>query len=371
MPAEVRLAVAGSGKTSEIVRKISEQQQGTTSLALTFTQFAQSEIEARLPSTLASEHETMGWYAFLVRHIVRPFFPLLYPDKDLIPRGLCFIDSLGQIPKGRGGWKYYLNDQHQPYNLRLALLAKQVIKKTNGAPIERLQRIYDNIYIDEFQDLVGNDLEVVAALMDSEINLFMTGDVRQSVLETSRSDRLNEDYRGVKQVDWFRAKRDAGLCTLVPSDTTTRFNQAIADFSDLIHDPTLELPPTSSTQMEVTGHDGVFLVDESQLAEYLESLPRRATILWSQKSQRQLPQGELLTFGTAKGITRERVAILTTGPIVSLLKSRKLLKHSSASGFYVAVTRARYSVALVTKGAAKLHAQLHADFKGKINLWSS
>ena len=62
MPTEVRLAVAGSGKTAEIVEKIRAQPPGTTSIALTYTRQAQAEIESRLHGGLASDHETMGWY---------------------------------------------------------------------------------------------------------------------------------------------------------------------------------------------------------------------------------------------------------------------------------------------------------------------
>ncbi|MFT3663027.1 MAG: UvrD-helicase domain-containing protein [Gordonia sp. (in: high G+C Gram-positive bacteria)] len=367
MSTEVRLAVAGSGKTAEIVNKISAQTHGTTSLALTFTQQAQAEIILRTPGQLASEHETMGWFSFLVRHIVRPYLPEVF--SDIIPRGLCFVESAGGIPRNRGGWKYYLNDEHQPYSIRLALLAKKVITATNGAPIKRLEKIYDKIYIDEFQDLVGNDLEILKAMMESDIDMLIVGDVRQSVLSTSQSDRLNQSYRGVKLVEWFRNQSDAGLCRIVPSDVTTRFNQDIANFSDLIHDPALNLPCTISRQVEVTGHDGVFLVDDLHLLAYAANWPESPTVLWSRKSNRLLPDGEVQTFGKSKGITRDRVIIVATGPVVDLLKSHKPLAAKSACGFYVAATRARHSVAIVTKNAAKVYSLLHPDFQGKISLW--
>lgn len=366
MATEVRLAVAGSGKTTEIASKITAQTVGTVSLALTFTRYAQAEIESRLMPRPISEHETMGWYSFLTQHIVRPYLPKVFPG--VIPRGLCFVDSEQQIPR-RSGWRYYFNDAQQPYNLRLAVLAKKVLEETHGAPIARLEKIYDNVYIDEFQDLGGNDLVVLEALMKSNINLLLLGDVRQAILDTARSDRLHKEYRGVKLVDWFRKQEAAGNCTIVPSETTTRFNQRIADFSDLVHDPALLLPRTVSKQLEDTGHDGIFLVDESHASAYSSSHTFSPVVLWSKRSSRVVPEGELLTFGTAKGITRDRVIIMTTKPIVDLLKDRKPLAARSACGFYVAVTRAKYSVALVVKGADKLHTSLHEDFAQKVTLW--
>lgn len=370
MPAEVMIAVAGSGKTAEIAARILAERPGTHSASITYTTNGQNEISSRVPRLLPSEHETMGWFAFLVRHIVRPYLPALHPG--IVASGLCFVQSTADIPKGRSGWRYYLNDRHQPYSARLGTLAKKVLEATSNAPIRRLERIYTNLYIDEIQDLSGADLYVLEALMHSSINLFGTGDVRQAVLATSRSDRSNRAYRGVEAMQWYREKEAGGTCELTFNEVTTRFNQDIASFSDLIHNPALHLPATTSTQTENTGHDGVFLVDESDFHTYIEHWDQRPTILRIKATDRELPDTEVLSFGTSKGLTRTRVAILVaaTGPIGKWLKSKELLKQGTACGFCVAVTRAQHSVALVTTNAAKVHRQLHEDFSQRIRLWT-
>lgn len=367
MPTEVRLAVAGSGKTAEIVRKISDQPANTASVAITYTLNGQSEIESRLPSPLTSVHETMGWFSFLTNHIVRPYLPKVFAG--VRPSGLCFVSSEKEIPRYRKGWKHYFNDAQQPYNLRLAILANKVMQASAGAPISRLERIYDRIYIDEFQDLGGNDLEILEALMRSRIDVFLTGDIRQTVLTTSTTDRLHTEYRGARLVDWFRAKADAGLCEIIPNNTTTRFNQHIANVSDLVHPAELELPSTVSIQNDRTGHDGVFLVDETQLFLYARKFSSCPTMLRLRKSEKILPDGEVLNFGASKGLTRDRVIIIAPGPVTKWLTNRTEFAPKSAAGFYVAITRARYSVALVVKKATHIHENIHPDFTGKIQLW--
>lgn len=365
MATEVQISVAGSGKTEEIVKRIKAQGSGTRSLALTFTTTGQNEIISRAKSSSPNNHETFGWFAFLVRHIVRPYLPAIFPD--IHAHGLCPVQSESDIPRYRDGWKYYFNDTHQPYSVRLAVLAKKVLKETKQAPIRRLEGIYDAIYIDECQDLVGNDREILEELMKSSIRLFVTGDVRQSVLKTSKSDRLNRQYNGVQQVNWFREKAQENLCDVSYSSETSRFNQSIATFSDLIHDPELALPPTTSLQNEITGHDGVFLVDVDEIAAYV--VEWQPTILRYMKSEKQLPVAEVMNYGVAKGITRDRTLILATGPVEKWLKTKELLKTASASGFYVAATRARFSVAIATKKASHLHASLHPDFGDGVKLW--
>lgn len=369
MPTEVQFAVAGSGKTAEIARRASQQAMGRASVALTYTTFGQNEIRSRVGQRHSGRFETLGWFSFLVKHMVRPYLPSVFPG--IIPTGLCFLESEGQIPKGRSDWKYYLNDQFQPYSPRLNVLAKKVLKSSGNAPIRRLERIYDELYVDEFQDLVGNDLEIIEALMQSRITLFLTGDARQAVLKTSRSDRLNQNYRGVQIVDWFRKQEARGLCKITYSEKSSRFNQIIADFSDLIHDPDLCLPNTqSSSTVAASGHDGVFLINQSDIAQYAATRDSAPTILQYQKSKRVLPDCEVLNFGMSKGITRDRVIVIATEPIEKWLTHKKLLTQTSAAGFYVAATRARYSVAIAVKDARKTAAKLHADFGETVALWN-
>ncbi|HWT39974.1 MAG TPA: hypothetical protein VN081_01710, partial [Dongiaceae bacterium] len=83
-----------------------------------------------------------------------------------------------------------------------------------------------------------------------------------------------------------------------------------------------------------------------------------------------LPEAEVINFGVSKGITRERIAILTTGPIRKWLANKNPITDQSASGFYVASTRGRYSVALVVPRANRVYSLLHDDFSGIIQLWS-
>lgn len=367
MQTEVVLAVAGSGKTTAIAERIAAQPAGSSSLAVTYTLNGQAEIDALVGRPLSIEHETLGWFSFLVRHIVRPYLPKIYPG--IVAHSLNFTQSTAEIPRSRSGWGFYLDDSHRPYSSRLALLAKKVLAETDGAPMRRLEKIYTHIYIDEFQDFVGNDLEILRELMKSRSRVYMSGDARQAVLATSRSDRLNRPFAGSEIVNWFRLQEAKGNCTISEANQTRRFNQDIANFSDLIHSPSLHFPATVSAGVPISGHDGVFLVSESDAVEYSKRFSRPPTVLRAQSGARQVPEGEVLTFGSSKGISRDRVLVLTTGPIEKLLSTRSPLAAKSACGFYVAVTRARYSVALIVKDAVRLHDRLHADFEGKVQLW--
>ena len=59
-------------------------------------------------------------------------------------------------------------------------------------------------------------------------------------------------------------------------------------------------------------------------------------------------------------MTREDVVIKASEPIEKLLTTGTRLSPSSACGFYVAVTRARYSVAIGVKDPAKVAKAMRA-----------
>lgn len=366
MPGNVQMAVAGSGKTEEIVSRIKAQDPMTRSVALTYTVNGQNEIARRSKAGHMTNHETAGWMSFLVRHVVRPYLPAIFPTVQA--NGLCFVNNSAEIPKWRSGWKYYFNDAHQPYSARLAMLAKKVLKGTRFAAIRRLELIYDTIYIDECQDLTPSDIFVVEALMKSSIDVFVTGDVRQAVLKTTKSDRYQKQYNGVEQVNLFREMERKNICDLSFSSETTRFNQKIANFSDQVHDPALKFPLTTSLQDEITGHDGVYLVDLDDVDSYMDKWS--PTILrYKGSATANWPTGESMNFAVSKGLTRDRVMVFTTGTIDKWLCDRTLLKPDTACGFYVAVTRARYSVAVAVKDASKVFSKLDESLALLVDPW--
>ena len=96
----------------------------------------------------------------------------------------------------------------------------------------------------------------------------------------------------------------------------------------------------------MTGHDGIFLVHERHLATYLERyqpMPLRS----SKASGKLLSDLKFKNIGTVKGLTYERVIIFPTIPMLKLIAEGKPLADKSACLFYVGITRARASVAII------------------------
>lgn len=339
------LAVAGSRKTQSIVNACANGPTSVRRLAVTYTTTGQAELERRLRSTCppGAVPEVLGWYAFLMRHCIRPYLPLKYSGRHL--RGLNFE---GEPTRGRyaTGASRFLDVDGRAYKRHLSKLAHDVVLASNGAVIDRLTNIYDEIYLDEVQDLTGCDLYILEMLMNADgIDVHMVGDVRQSVFDTNPQDPTLKKYRGVKMLDWFNAQEESGLLEVQYNVDTWRSNQEIAAFSDTIFPSRFSFPRTVSKQTLTTEHDGVFAVSEGDVEEYLAAYnpqPLRPKITVARGVD--LP---FQNFGAVKGLTFERTLIYPTQPITQFLTSGSPLADQSACGLYVAVTRAIHSVAFV------------------------
>lgn len=84
-----------------------------------------------------------------------------------------------------------MDGSNQIYACELGRLARELMAAT-PALIRRLECLYDEILIDEVQDLSGYDWEIVLELLKSRIDVRMVGDVRQAVLSTNpRGRKIN------------------------------------------------------------------------------------------------------------------------------------------------------------------------------------
>lgn len=336
------LAVAGSRKTQGIIEHCASFSPERRALILTYTQANQAELRGRLLQH-AGDHlgiEVMGWFTFLLRHFARPFLPFKFPGERV--RGFNFE---GRPFRMALGMKRFLDLNGAVYSCELGRLANELVAASKGALVRRLECIYDEILIDEVQDLSAHDWEIVDVLLESSLTVRMVGDIRQSVLATNPRSRKNLTYAYAGAVKWFREREARGLLEISENVTTWRCHPQIARFSDTIFDSSWSFPATESKNKMVTGHDGVFLVLSKDVDEYVQLF--RPQCLRSSANSGKAFNLNYLNFRLSKGTTRERVLIVPTKPIVEFVQSGTYLEPEPAASFYVAVTRAAQSVAIV------------------------
>jgi superfamily I DNA/RNA helicase len=338
------LAVAGSGKTRSIVDQCLARPAGERVLVLTYTRNNQNELSARFDREAGDDHNIVvsGWFSFLLGCFVRPFLPYVYPGRRL--RGFDF-KSEHQRGKSVDRYDRYFNAAGQARKAHLPQLAVRINEASGGAPLRNIARLYDHIYIDEVQDLCGYDLEILRLLIDCGIRLTMIGDVRQAVIATNVQEPKHGKYKFMGIWDWFREQEKAGRIEIHQSRETWRCRPEVALFADGLFSSEFGFEATISKNPIVSGHDGVFLVREGDLAAYI--LEYSPLVLRQSANSARGKDFDFMNFKASKGLAAEHVLIWPTANIRNLISSGRALERQAAAELYVAVTRARQSVALV------------------------
>jgi hypothetical protein len=184
-------------------------------------------------------------------------------------------------------------------------------------------------------------------LLDAPIDLRMVGDVRQALLATNPREKKNEQYKGIAIKAWFEKQAKAERMTISHTSDTWRCNQVIADFADSIFDSSLGFPATHSQNISQTGHDGVFVIAEKDVFDYVQAFTPLC-LRHSASSARNVAL-PFVNIGVAKGRDVERVMVWPTAKMTAFLRHGTMLEGIGGCELYVAVTRGRASVAFVVK----------------------
>ena len=349
------IAAAGAGKTTFLVEEALKQKDGNV-LITTYTQANEEEIRKKIieiNKCIPENITVQTWFSFLLQHGVRPYQGCLFEKKV---KGMILVNKQSAVKycNSRGIpvcyredtdlEKHYFTDTFKIYSDKLSKFVFKCNHKSGDAVIDRLSRIYSNIFVDEVQDLAGYDLEILKLLFISDSNIHMVGDPRQ-VTYLTHNERKYAKYKDGRIKEFILNECRGNNCEIDEKtlNASHRNNEQICSFSSKLYP---DFVPCTSNQKEVTGHDGIFLVKRQDIEKYLEAY-NPAQLRHSIKVE-VTKSYKTLNFGDSKGLAFDRVLIYPTAPFVNWLINNNFdLKPKSRSKFYVAITRARYSVGIV------------------------
>jgi superfamily I DNA/RNA helicase len=342
------IAAAGAGKTTFLVNEALKKKSERV-LITTYTQANEAEIRKKIieenlklsgNACIPQNVTVQTWFSFLLQHGVRPFQGVMLQEKII---GLVLQNNTSAIfiPEANTK-KHYFTSDLKIFSDKISKFAIKCNEKTNGSVIDRLTRIFGYIFIDEVQDLAGYDLELLKLLFKANSNSLLVGDPRQGTYSTNNLAK-NKKFKKSAIINFFEddsLEIETDKTSLI---TNYRCNEAICNLSNKLF---ADLPPTISGNTEITTHDGVFLVGRADVNEYLKTY---SPVQLRDKSTIAVHENyRVMNFGESKGLSFDRVLIYPTKPILEWLKDNKTeLAPTSRSKFYVALTRARYSIGII------------------------
>lgn len=363
---KVVIASAGAGKTHRIISEAGCYAiQGDKILVVTYTENNQKELISRFSSLNLDNDKFVvkGLFSFLLEDIVRPYQQCAFGGRietinfnsDGDPHkknGRTIPGRKELLPCGSFNPDYYLTQcRKKAHTTYLSKLASKILKLKEKDILDRLGGIYKHIYFDEVQDLVGWDYEILKALDKSKSFLITcVGDFRQTIYDTSVASKGPKSSK--QKLDRFRRMKFDEEHLAV----SRRSVQSICDYADDIHFDE-GYKKTISTIAEVPecfgDHVGVFCVSESNAIAYINE--HKPVLLRHGVSSGKMfneVNVKKINFGKSKGLGFERTIIVPTKPYIKYILGDRAVfdgnkSEESKNKLYVAITRARYSVAFV------------------------
>lgn len=338
-----KMSAAGSGKTYDICKDaLAIAGNGHRVLITTYTnrgaESVRKEIRKQNDGVLHKNVVVKTWFTFMLSDMIKPYQRYLTKEINGV-RGYDYSQAYGYVNYNKTGTKAkYITSGKNVRSNEAASLVVLLNRLSDGKVVARLEEVYQTIFFDEIQDMAGYDIEIIRFLINSSIGVVCCGDNKQATFRTHNA-KKNKKQTGKNIWEFFKELEKTGLVDVERNLSSRRFNGQICCFANAI----FPIGDTITTVMaDVTVHDGIFLIKADDMKAYHEHY--QPQVLRHDARTNSLGYNAV-NFGACKGETFDRVIILPNKPLLNFITKGTTL--DSPEKYYVAVTRARYSIAVV------------------------
>ncbi len=338
MDKRVIFSVAGSGKTTHIISSLNLDKR---SLIVTYTDGNYNNIKNKIFNRFKKFPENivvMKYHDFLYNFCYKPF---LYDQiKD---NGLTFErpDNTGC---GLSDPEFYMNENKQLYHNRIAKL----IEREGTIPLlkNRLEKYFDELIVDEIQDISGRDFDLLEKIMDFNIGLLFVGDFYQHTFSTSSDGSSNKNL--FKDFDKYKSRfsKHNMICDEETLNKSYRCKSSVCDFI------------TKKLGINIHSHDNsednkiIYISDVNEIIR----INNDDSIVKLHYSKSKKYGNNHKNWGEVKGEDNYHdVCILISDNILKKINSGDIttLGNDTINKLYVAITRSRNCVYIIKESDFK------------------
>ncbi len=306
-------AVAGSGKTSFIIDQLDIKKR---SLILTYTINNQNNLKEKIIKKFGYMQENFyvyGYFHFLLNFIIKP---------------LC-LEPITNILYSNPHYSYtspFTRDKKFVYSNRIAKYILGSLPEFKS----RMERYFDNVFIDEIQDLASDDFNWMKSLGEINIPVILVGDFNQHTYDSSRRGNNQKNLFSDKNV--YRKKlEEAGFFfdeeTLLKS---YRCSKEVCEFVKEKIGINIESYHEHTSTIE-------FVEDPIQIGRILNDSAIKKLFYEKATDYRC----NSINWGDSKGVSYSNVCIILNDTTFNAFNKNDLknLKPLTLGKFYVACTR--------------------------------
>lgn len=178
------LAVAGAGKTTEIINNIKKDDK---TLIITYTENNYNILKNNIIKKFKGIPDNIKIYTYFTFLYRFCFLPL---KKGFKVKGLDFNSNPNKYIKAKDINYYYNRVSKKMYHNRLAKICSDYFIDDI---IKRIEKYFNYIYIDEIQDFASHDFNLLLNLIKANCNILLVGDFYQHTFDTSRDGNVNSN----------------------------------------------------------------------------------------------------------------------------------------------------------------------------------
>lgn len=348
MDKRIVLATAGSGKTYHITHSINVDERV---YIISFTNRNVDNIVKELNNhyfnKIPSNVIVSTFDTFVFHQLIKPFSNIL----EIVDKNILGVDVISkpEVDGRSPNYKpvldplHYMNTNQQLYVSRMSKLFIKQPESIKEAILRRLERYCDCIYFDEFQDYNGFDFKVLKYIIENaNLNVIAVGDIFQSLVAPIRRDGngSNKPFSAINTVDdlryYFSDNIKIDTNTLINSRRVTK---KVAEF--IQNHLFINIGSNSELQGNIIWVDDIAQID---LLMRNKSIPK---LVWN-RTLAINPIETHINWSYSKGDTYKECCIILTNETSNLSKWNRL-SASTRNKLYVALTRAKGNVYLITK----------------------
>lgn len=323
-------AVAGAGKTKYLVDNLNETE---NVVIITYTEKNQEELRKSIIKKF--KYEPQNIHVFGVFEFLYGFCYVPLQDKH-------GLEGLSFDPVGYYNRSYHTSDG-RIYSSRLS---KYIMDKKLPY-LERINRFFDRLFIDEVQDLTADDFDWVMTLSNLEIPVTLVGDYYQSTFSSSRRGNKGKGIRS----SYNNFKAAFVKNGFVFDDyTLLKSHRCSPSITSFIKDR-LNIDMESHNNQDTTVK---FIDDAETITKILEN--DSIIKLFYQDSKKYKIQSD--NWGNVKGLTYEDVCVVLNATTLKKYPDKLYdLAPTTLSKFYVACTRPSRHLYFIS------HKQINNNYK--------
>ncbi len=322
MGKEVIFSVAGSGKTSHLIKKLNAK---TRTLIIVYTKANYKNILNRITEKFGYIPPNIvctTYFSFLFSWGIKPFHIPNYPQINRID----FENSAPEKVNKNSPLYYLRGNSIYHYRLYEFIDEKGLTKKL----VSRIEYFFDEILIDEVQDYAGNDFDFLMRLGESSVlSLSFVGDFYQHIYDTSRNGAKNKNLHK----NFEKYKKRFKNFTHLHLNICFRCPESVCNFIST----QLGIPLQHNPKNNIHADYPRLIDKEEEIMEIVEddSIPK---LVYEKSDDFNC---NAITWGKSKGLEFDNVCVVLNKITSLLYKNNSLSQMKSLNKFYVACSRTK------------------------------